>query len=86
MIKRILQQVKQQRQQHQPKQRQIKADATRKNNSSLLPYKVITPEIKRPVVSTGKKLSTYFNLKDQSKFEHQYDVAYYADCSNEKCR
>ena len=35
---------------------------------------------------TGKKLSTCFNVKDQNRFEHQHDVAYYADCLNEKCR
>ena len=38
------------------------------------------------VAYTGKKLSTCFNLKDQSKFEHQHDMVYYADCSNEKYR
>ena len=33
-----------------------------------------------------KKLSTCFNIKNQSKFEHQHDVVYYVDCPNEKCR
>ena len=35
---------------------------------------------------TGKKLSTCFNVKDQSKFEYQHDMVYYADGPNEKCR
>ena len=48
--------------------------------------KLLPPEIKTQVAYTGKKLSTCFNVKDQSKFEHQHDVVYYADCPNEKCR
>ena len=48
--------------------------------------KSLPPEIKMQVAYTGKKLSTCFNLKDQSKFEHQHDMVYYADCSNEKYR
>ena len=35
---------------------------------------------------TGKKLSTCFNVKDQSTFAHPHDVVYYADCPNEKCK
>ena len=37
----------------------------KKRTSKLLP-----PEIKTQDVYTGKKLSTCFNVKDQSKFEH----------------
>ena len=44
--------------------------------------KLLSPEIKTQVAYTGKKLSTCFNVKDQSKFEHQHDVVYYADCPN----
>ena len=40
--------------------------------------KLLLPESKTQVAYTGQKLSTCF--KDQSKFEHQHDVAYYADC------
>ena len=36
--------------------------------------KLLPPEIKTQVAYTGKKLSTCFNVKDQSKFEHQHDV------------
>ena len=35
---------------------------------------------------TGKKLSTCFNVKDQSNFDHPNDVVYYADCPNEAFR
>ena len=35
---------------------------------------------------TGKKLSTCFNIKDQSKFDNQHDVVYYVDCPNKTCR
>ena len=38
------------------------------------------------MVYTGKKLSTCFNVKGQSKFEHQHDVVYYADSPNGKSR
>ena len=48
--------------------------------------KLLPPEIKMQVVYTGKKLSTCFDVKDQSKFDHQHDVVYYADCPNETCR
>ena len=48
--------------------------------------KLLQPEIKTKVAYTGTKLSAYFNVKDQSKFEHQHDVVYYTDCPNEKCR
>ena len=97
MIKKVLQQAKQQQQQ------QITADAAGKNYFLLLPYKgekgehliksmkrriprSLLLEIKAQVAYTGKKLSTCFNVKDHSKFEHQHNVVYYADCPNEKCR
>ena len=48
--------------------------------------KLLPPEIKTQVAYTGKKLSTCFNVKDQSTFAHPHDVVYYADCPNEKCR
>ena len=52
----------------------------KKSISKLLPS-----EIKTQVAYTGKKLSTCFNVKDQSKSDHQHDVVYYADCPNEIC-
>ena len=36
--------------------------------------KLLPPEIKTQVAYAGKKLSTCFNVKDQSKFEHQHDA------------
>ena len=45
--------------------------------------KLLLPEIKTQVAYTAKKLSTCF--KDQSKFEHQHVVVYYADWPNGKC-
>ena len=45
--------------------------------------KLLQPEIKTQVAYTAKKLSTCF--KDQSKFEHQHVVVYYADWPNGKC-
>ena len=38
--------------------------------------KSLPPEIKIQVVYNGKKLSTCFNVKDQSKFDYQHDVVY----------
>ena len=48
--------------------------------------KLLPPEIKTQVAYTGKILSTCVNVKDQSKFDRQHDVVYYADCPNETCR
>ena len=48
--------------------------------------KLLPPKINTQVAYTGKKISTRFNVKDESKFEHQHYVVYYADCPNEKCR
>ena len=48
--------------------------------------KLLPPEFKTQVTYTGKKLGTSFNVKDRSKFDHQCDMIYYVDCSNETCR
>ena len=48
--------------------------------------KLLPPEIKTQVAYTGKKVSTCFNVKDQSKFNHEHDVVCYAECSNETYR
>ena len=77
----------------------ITVNAAGKNQFLLLPHKgekgehlinsmkrriskLLPPEL----AYTGKKLSICFNVKHQSKFEHQHDVVCYADCPNEKCR
>ena len=41
--------------------------------------KLLPPEIETQMVFTGKKLSTCFNVNDQSKLDHRHDVVYYAD-------
>ena len=97
VIKNFLQQAKQQHQQqitadasarnhflllhYKDEKREHLIKSTKGRISELLP-----PEIKAQVAYTGKKPSTYYNVEDQSKFEHQHDVVYYADCSNNKCR
>ena len=47
---------------------------------NLLPNHIITE-----VTYTGKKLSTCFNIKDQTKFEHQHDIVYYGKCPEVDC-
>ena len=47
--------------------------------------KLLPPEIKTQVAYPGKKVSTCFNVKHQSKFEHHHYVVYYADGPHEKC-
>ena len=34
---------------------------------------------------TGKKLSTCFNVKDKTVFNHEHDIVYYAKCPEESC-
>ena len=46
----------------------------------------LSPKVKTQVACTGKKLSNYFNVKNQSKFDHQNDVVHYVDCPNVTCR
>ena len=36
--------------------------------------------IKTQVTFTGQKLSTQFNVKDRTKFEHKHDVIYFGKC------
>ena len=37
------------------------------------------------VTYIGKKLSTCFNIKDQTKFEHQHDIVYHGKCREVDC-
>ena len=41
--------------------------------------------VKTQVTFTGQKLSTQFNVKDRTKFEHKYDVIYFGKCPEQKC-
>ena len=56
------------------------------------PYQIHETKIIKVITARNQNasglylLSTYFNVKDQRKFEHQNDAVYYADCLNEKCR
>ena len=34
---------------------------------------------------TGKKISTFFNVKDKTVFNHQYDIVYNAKCPEKSC-
>ena len=41
--------------------------------------------VKANVGFTGKKLSTCFQIKDQTKFEHKHDIIYLATCPEDNC-
>ena len=47
----------------------------KRNLKSLLPSTV-----KAKIGFTGKKLSTSFQIKDQTKFEHKHDIIYIGTC------
>ena len=40
---------------------------------------------KLTVSSTGKKRNVCFNLKDETVFNHEHDIVYYAKCPEESC-
>ena len=42
--------------------------------------KHIPNNVKTQVTFTGQKLSTQFNVKDRTKFEHKHDVIYFGKC------
>ena len=52
----------------------------KRNLKSLLPS---TFEVN--VGFTGKKLSTCFQIKDQTKFEHKRDIIYLGTCPEDNC-
>ena len=52
----------------------------KRNLKSLLPSTV-----KANIGFTGKKLSTCFQIKDQTKFEHKHDIIYLATCPEDNC-
>ena len=41
--------------------------------------------VKANIGFTGKKLSTSFQIKDQTKFEHKHDIIYLATCPEDNC-
>ena len=51
-----------------------------KFSSQVLPCKV-----KACIAYSGTKLSSMFQLKDQTNKHHQHDVVYYRKCPKEQC-
>ena len=41
--------------------------------------------IKTDVASQGKQLSSCFNIKDKTEFQHKHDLLYHAECPKENC-
>ena len=48
-------------------------------------HNLLPNHINTQVTYTGKKLSTCFNIKDQTKFEHQHDIVYHGKCHEVDC-
>ena len=42
-------------------------------------------DVKMMVSYTGKNLSTCFNVKDKTVFNHEHDIVYYAKCPEKSC-
>ena len=63
----------------------------------LLPYKGKIKRIKKAIhellpetfntqiAYTGRKLSTYFQIKDKNKFDQHHDLVYHAKCPSQLC-
>lgn len=47
--------------------------------------KLLKAEMKTTVAYTSRKLSTYFIIKHKSKFNHQHDLVWYAECLSGLC-
>ena len=37
------------------------------------------------IVYSGKKLGSYFNIKDETKMRHKNDLIYYTECPENDC-
>ena len=48
-------------------------------------HNLLPNHINTQVTYTGKKLSTCFNIKEQTKCEHQHDIVYYGKCPEVDC-
>ena len=49
-------------------------------------FKTLLPDnVKTDVAFQGKQLSSYFNIKDKTKFPHKQDLVYHAECPEESC-
>ena len=47
--------------------------------------RVLPCNVKKCIVYSGTKLSSKFQLKDQTKKDHQHDEVYYVKCPEEQC-
>ena len=47
--------------------------------------RILPSTVKANVDFTGKKLSTCFQIKDQTKFEHKHDIVYLRTCREDNC-
>ena len=48
-------------------------------------YKLVSETVNTQISYTGRKLSTFFKLKDKSKFDYQHDLVYHAKYPSELC-
>ena len=48
-------------------------------------HKLLPETVNTQIAHTGRKLSTYFQIKDKNKFDHQHDLVYHAKCPSELC-
>ena len=47
--------------------------------------KLLPEHTKLEIIFKGKKLNSYFSLKDKTRFEHQRDLRHYANCTEPSC-
>ena len=47
--------------------------------------KILPNNVKPKITYTGRKLGSLFQTKDQTIFEHKYDVIYHGKCPAENC-
>ena len=47
--------------------------------------KFLPNNVKTRITFTGQKLSSHFNVKDKTKFEHKNDVIYFSKCPEGNC-
>ena len=48
-------------------------------------HKLLPKTVNTQIMYTGSKLSTCFQIKDKSKFDHKHDLVYHAKCPSELC-
>ena len=47
--------------------------------------RALPDDVKTIISYTGKKLSTCFDVKGKTVFNHEHDIVYYAKCSKKSC-